>query len=277
MAIRFAIETAGLTNWGDGRGAFDVSLRVKAACLARRAQREIDPAALVGLTPPDRTISMLGLSMPADRVAVLSRIGFVDEERALYDDMAVGEILAFAASFQPSWDAGYASGMIRDFGLREGDRVGKLSRGGRAELALAIALGGRPELLVLDEPTGGLDILVRHEFLEKFIHLVCDTRATVLFSSHLLEDVERVADEVGFMEAGRLLFQSEVEPLRAAYADYRAKRGDAPAAPLLMDIFISVVRVGFRPPMALPGPAADPVPANPPASPAGPAGGEVAS
>lgn len=250
----WAIETVRLTrDYGNGRGIRDVDLKVRRGSVfglvgRNGAGKSTLLRTLVGLQPADRGVArLLGLEMPKERVAILARTGFVDEDRSLYDDMTVGGLLRFAGSFHPTWDAGYAAGMLNDFGLREGDGVRGLSRGARAELALVIALAPKPDLLILDEPTSGLDVIVRHEFLEKFIGVACGGDATILLSSHVLEDVERVCDEVAFMESGRLLFQSEIESVRGAYREHRLRKGQPEAPFTLKEIFLAVVREGFRP------------------------------
>jgi ABC-2 type transport system ATP-binding protein len=106
---------------------------------------------------------------------------------------------------------------------------------------MILALGHHPEVLILDEPTSGLDVIVRHEFLEKFIHFACRQGTTILLSSHILEDMERVCDQIGFMDEGRMIFEDSMENIRANFSRQFPERKSG-----LKEIFISVIHDGFR-------------------------------
>jgi ABC-2 type transport system ATP-binding protein len=254
MSIDDAIVTKGLTkDHGHARGIFNADLVVKRGSLfgllgRNGAGKTTLIRTLLGLEiPTDGSAALLGLDFAKENRRILEKIGYVDEDRGLYEWMRVGEIVEFTRSFYPTWDDSLASRMLDSFHIDRSQKVGELSRGGKAELALLLALSHRPEILVLDEPTSGLDIIVRHEFLEQFIEFACDQQTTILFSSHILEDVEKVCDTVAFVEGGKILFQSPLDALREDYRRFvKARNPGKEAAFTLKDIFLSVVKEGYR-------------------------------
>jgi len=135
-------------------------------------------------------------------VEVRRRIGYLPEEPAYYPWMTVDEIVAFNAAFYPSWDHDLAARLIKELELPGRRRLKALSRGMQAKAGLVMALAPRPELLILDDPTSGLDPVVRREFLEAVIANVQAEGGTVFFSTHLLHEMERVADEVAILHDG---------------------------------------------------------------------------
>ncbi len=147
---------------------------------------------------------------PAER----SRIGYVSEGHRLYPWMRVREVLEFEAGTREPFDRAYADDAVRRLDLPLDRRVRRLSRGMRAQLALLVAMAGHPEVMVLDDPALGLDAVMRREFLEAMIDLLGEEGRSVLFSSHVLSDVERIADRVGILKDGRLIVDVELESLR---------------------------------------------------------------
>ena len=145
---------------------------------------------------------MFGLDPVADPVAVLSRIGYLSEENDLPGWMRVDELIRYSRAFYPGWDDAYAEELRRAFALDPAAKIKTLSKGQKARAGLLIALAYRPELLVLDEPSSGLDPIVRKDILGAVIRTIADEGRTVLFSSHLLEEVEQVADHVTMISAG---------------------------------------------------------------------------
>lgn len=137
---------------------------------------------------------------------LMQRIGYVSETRAMPEWMRVGEIMDFSAGIRGvRWDRAHAEALRDQYDLDPAQRVRELSRGKRALLMLLLAVGHRPELLILDEPSSGLDPVARREILEQVIGQIQGEGRTVFFSSHLLDEVERVSDRVGFMHRGRLV------------------------------------------------------------------------
>src|SRR5262245_20264634 len=149
---------------------------------------------LLGLLRPDAgTVRVFGIDPVADPPAVLGRVGYLDEDNDLPAWMRVGELIRYTRAFYPGWDDAYAERLRRTFDLDPSARVRRLSKGQRARAGLLVALAHRPELLLLDEPSSGLDPVVRRDILTAVIRTVADEGRTVLFSSHLLHEVERAS------------------------------------------------------------------------------------
>lgn len=146
---------------------------------------------------------------------VLGRLGYLAEDRSLPAWMRVGELLRYARSFHPRWDASLAASLCREFQLDLEQKVRALSRGQHVRAALVLALAHRPELLVLDEPSSGLDPVVRKDVLEAILRTVAGEGRTVLFSSHLLDEVERMSDRLALIDRGRILLDGSLEAIRA--------------------------------------------------------------
>jgi ABC-2 type transport system ATP-binding protein len=151
------------------------------------------------------SVRVFGRDPVADPVGVLGRIGYLSEENDLPGWMRVHELLRYTRAFYPSWDDAYAEDLRRRFSLDPAAKVRTLSKGQRARAGLLVALAYRPELLVLDEPSSGLDPIVRRDILGAIIRTIADEGRTVLFSSHLLDEVERVSDHVALINRGRLV------------------------------------------------------------------------
>ena len=162
------------------------------------------------------SVKVFGLDPVPDPTAVLGRIGYLSEQPDLPGWMRVAELLRYTQAFYPRWDATYAEQLLRQFGLDAGARIRTLSKGQRARLGLIAAEAHRPDLLILDEPSSGLDPIVRRDILEAIIRTVTDEGRTVIFSSHLLDEVERVSDHVA------MLHQRNAQTVRAARGDQGA-------------------------------------------------------
>ena len=128
--------------------------------------------------------------------------------------MRVGELIRYTRAFYPGWDDAFAEELRASFALDLDARVKHLSKGQRARAGLVLALAHRPELLVLDEPSSGLDPIVRRDILEAIIRTIAEEGRTVLFSSHLLHEVERVADRVALIDAGRVVFSGALDHIK---------------------------------------------------------------
>ncbi len=189
--------------------------------------------ALMGMLPPDGgTIDVLGHRVPDDVVPALARIGYVPERVHLYPMLSVEETMRHHAAFYPRWDALEGERLRRAFALRGDALVGRLSKGEAGKLMLLLALAVRPELLVLDEPTDGLDPVVRRDVLAAVVDYVASTRATVFISSHLVHEQERICDWVGVLDAGRMVAELPMSEFRAGIKRLRV-RGVAAELPLL--------------------------------------------
>ncbi|HEY6807372.1 MAG TPA: ABC transporter ATP-binding protein [Gemmatimonadales bacterium] len=159
-------------------------------------------------------ITVLDRPMPANAPAVLARTGYVPEAPHLDPTLTVREAIWFHSRFYPTWDDAWASQLLRDFELDPGRPFGKLSKGQKGKLMLLLALAQRPELLVLDEPTDGLDPVVRRDMLAALLEYVRQRHATVLISSHLIHELERICDWIGVMDNGRLVADVAMDAFR---------------------------------------------------------------
>jgi ABC-2 type transport system ATP-binding protein len=163
------------------------------------------------------SVRVFGRDPVADPAGVLARIGYLSEENDLPAWMRVAELLRYSRAFYPRWDDAYAEKLRQTFELAPSARVGSLSKGQRARVGLLIALAYRPELLVLDEPSSGLDPLVRRDILGAIIRTIAEEGRTVLFSSHLLDEVERVSDHVALIHQGRVVFSAGLDDLKETH------------------------------------------------------------
>jgi ABC-2 type transport system ATP-binding protein len=159
-------------------------------------------------------VRVFGFDPVADPVAVLSQVGYLSENQDLPAWMRVDELLRYTEAFYPKWDMAYAEELRQQFGLGPRAKIKTLSRGENAKAGLLIALAYRPELLLLDEPSSGLDPVVRRDILEAIIRTVADEGRTVFFSSHLLEEVERVADDLAMMFNGRVVLAGALDDVK---------------------------------------------------------------
>lgn len=163
------------------------------------------------------TVRVFNLDPVQNPVGTLGRIGYLSEDRDLPDWTRVGELMCYTQAFFPTWDEAYADELRDMFDLDADARVKSLSRGQRARAGLLVALAHRPELLVLDEPSSGLDPIVRRDILGAIIRTIADEGRTVLFSSHLLDEVERVADEVAIIHRGRILLAATMDEIKETH------------------------------------------------------------
>lgn len=163
------------------------------------------------------SVSVFGLDPVKHPVEVLGRIGYVSEERDVPPWLRVGEVIRYTRAFFPKWDDAYAEELGELFELDPKQRVSNLSRGQTARVALLLALAHRPELLLLDEPSSGLDPVVRRDILTAIVRTVADEGRTVIFSSHLLDEVERLADRVAMIHRGRVVINDRLESLHDAF------------------------------------------------------------
>ncbi len=162
-------------------------------------------------------VRVFGLDPVAEPVAVLSRTGYLSEENDLPGWMRVDELLRYSRAFYPAWDDGYAEELRRSFELDPAAKIKHLSKGQKARAGLLIALAHRPELLVLDEPSSGLDPLVRRDILGAVIRTIADEGRTVLFSSHLLEELELVADHVTMIDQGTIALSAPLREIKESH------------------------------------------------------------
>lgn len=195
---------------------------------------------LLGLFKPQSgTVSVFGLNPVNDPVEVLGRIGYLSESREMPDWMRIGQFMSYSQAFYPKWDATYAEELRGMFELAKDQRIKSLSRGQRARVGLLAALAHRPDFLVLDEPSSGLDPIVRRDILSAIIRTVADEGRTILFSSHLLDEVERVADHVAMLHVGRLVMSAPLDRILDEHhvltLQFPESLAAAPALPGVLD------------------------------------------
>jgi ABC-2 type transport system ATP-binding protein len=182
---------------------------------------------LMGLVHQDSgDVRVLGHRMPDEQVAAKWNIGFASEDMRLYDSLTLGWHMNFVRSIYPNWDAPYAELLLKRFGLRPEQKIKGLSHGQRVKATLLLILARRPQLLVLDEPTTGLDPVARHEILRELTDVMADEDRSILFSSHNTQDVEQISDRITFIDRGRIIDSMDKE----AYLDrWRRLRLEVPA------------------------------------------------
>ena len=182
------------------------------------------------------TIEVLGHAIPQSAPQALARIGYVPEKPHLYPSLTVGEMIAHHGVFYASWDAARAEELRRQFALRNEQRIERLSKGETGKLMMLLALSTQPDLLVLDEPTDGLDPVVRRDVLAALVDYVSSRNATVLVSSHLVHEQERICDWVGVMDDGALVAEMPMHAFRSGIKRLRVRNAPPvlPAAPFTM-------------------------------------------
>lgn len=172
---------------------------------------------LIGVLQADSgELELFGQSVRRVSPLLKQRIGYVSQEQTFYPWMTATQLGAFVSSFYRRWDQAEYAALLRTLDVPADRRSGELSGGTRTKLGLALALAPRPDLLLLDEPTAGLDPVARREFSDMVAHASRQRGTTVLFSSHLVDEVERLASRVGIIQAGRARFEGEVGTLLAS-------------------------------------------------------------
>jgi len=167
---------------------------------------------LMGLVHQDQgRVQVLGRVMPQEQAAAKLDIGFVSEDMRLYGTATLAWHMELVRSMFPRWDQSYAETMLRRFDLKPQQKIKGLSHGQRVKAALLLALARRPRLLVLDEPTTGLDPVARQEVLGELMAVLADEERTILFSSHNTLDVEQISDQITFIDRGRIIASDNKE------------------------------------------------------------------
>jgi ABC-2 type transport system ATP-binding protein len=185
---------------------------------------------IFGMGSPDAgTIRVCGLDHERDEVAVKERAAYVGPDLNFAAWGRVAKAIRFVRGFRPSWDDAYCAQLMQAFGLEANERIGTLSFGGRTKLSLLLALAWRPQVLVLDEPTTGIDAHSKQAVFSELLGIVRDEARTVLISSHQLSDLERFADRVGVLHRGRLVAEGATAELieRHLQAEWEADNAEA--------------------------------------------------
>ncbi|MBZ5577423.1 MAG: ABC transporter ATP-binding protein [Acidobacteriia bacterium] len=167
---------------------------------------------LLGLVHQDSgEVRVLGHRMPAEQIAAKWDVGFASEDMRLYDAMTLGWHMGFMQRIYPNWDAVYAQVLLKRFGLRADQRIKGISHGQRVKATMLLVLARKPKLLVLDEPTTGLDPVARHEILRELTAVMADEGRSILFSSHNTHDVEQISDQITFIDRGHIIDSMDKE------------------------------------------------------------------
>lgn len=178
-------------------------------------------------------VTVLGEPMPEACPSVMARTGYLPEKPHVYPSLTVGEATDLHRAFYPTWDDTWADDLRRQLMLDPSRRIATLSKGEAGKLLILLALAQRPELLVLDEPTDGLDPVVRRDILTAVLEYVTDRSATVLISSHLVHELERICDWVGLLDGGRLVAELPMQEFKSGLKRLRitAAPPDVASAP----------------------------------------------
>jgi len=216
----FIVEIESLSRrFGKQQALDDVTLRVERGSVfglvgENGAGKTTLIKHILGLLKATRgSMRVFGVDPVRDPVGVLGRIGYLSEDRDLPDWMTVAQLMRYNQAFYRGWDEAFADRLREQFELDPTQQIKRLSRGQRARAGLLIALAHRPDLLILDEPSSGLDPVVRNDILSAIIRTVADEGRTVIFSSHLLDEVERVADFVAILHRGRVALSAPLHEI----------------------------------------------------------------
>lgn len=194
-----------------------IDLKLPTGCLmgfvgANGAGKSTTMRILMGLVHQDAgSVNVLGHRMPDEQAAAKQEIGYVSEDMRLYGAATLEWHMAFVRSIYPRWHSVYADDLLRRFDLKAQQKIKGMSHGQRVKAALLLALARRPRLLVLDEPTTGLDPIARREVLGELMAVLADEERTVLFSSHNTLDVEQISDQITFIDRGRIVESADKE------------------------------------------------------------------
>ena len=216
------VEMSGVTRqYGrSGRGVAGLDLRLgqgeSYGLLGRNGAGKTTALRLVMgmLRPTSGTVRVFGADPFTEPERARARVGYLAEDFELPSMLKPADLFRLYEDLYPSWDRALADDLIRRFEIPAGRRLGAMSKGERRQAALVCAVAHRPALLVLDEPGGGLDPVVRRGFLEAVIDLLAHAGTAVLFSSHNLHEVERIADRIGILDGGRLVLEGNIADLR---------------------------------------------------------------
>lgn len=221
-----AIQTTGLTKSYSAVHALDgLSLNVPCGSIygflgRNGAGKSTMIRILLGLATSDSgSARVLGFDVAHERVAILERTAFVSERKALYEDLTPAQMLRFTAGFYPAWSHSAAEKYSRLLEIPMKQKIGKLSHGNRTKVCLMLALAQQADVLMLDEPTTGLDAVFSEEVLRVLIEDYAASGRTIFFSTHNMAEIERIADWVGIIDHGRLLLETRLDDIRD---DFRA-------------------------------------------------------
>ncbi len=215
---------------------------------------------ILGAYVPEKgSVEVFGLNPVLYPQQVLSRIGYLSETRDLPKWMKVYQLVNYTSAFYPNWDMDYAKRLMEEFELSYNLRVRSLSRGELAKLGLLLAIAHKPDLLLLDEPSSGLDPVARLDILSAVVRSVAEEGRTVLFSSHLLEEVEKISDYVCMIHKGKVVFSASLDDVRGQFTLIIARWEKVPDLLTKEEKIIQVVNLGREARILLRSPEAEAV------------------
>jgi ABC-2 type transport system ATP-binding protein len=235
--VNHAIELSGVA-WRPGKGFAieNLSLNVPRGAVygflgPNGSGKTTTIRMIMGMIRPQAgRIRVLDGSVPRDMPQILARTGYVPERPHVYPALTVDEALRYQAAFFPLWDRVWAEQLARQLGLALDRKIARMSKGETGKLLVLLALSQRPDLLILDEPTDGLDPVVRRDVIAAILDYVSETHATVFISSHLVHELERICDWVGVMDNGRLVAELPMQAFKNGIK--RLRVANAPSAPV---------------------------------------------
>jgi ABC-2 type transport system ATP-binding protein len=234
MNASIAVRTSGLgKRYGSNWALRDCTLEIPAGSVTalvgpNGAGKTTLLQMVIGLVKPTAgTVEVFGRSPRTDARSVLPRIGFVAQDHPLHRNLTVGETLKYGRKLNPRWNDDVARRRVDQLGLSLTHKVGKLSGGQQAQVALTLALAKQPELLVLDEPVASLDPLARREFLNAVMEVVTETGVTVILSSHIVAELERVCDRLITLTTGQMQLVGTIDEILASHRLLTGPRSDA--------------------------------------------------
>jgi ABC-2 type transport system ATP-binding protein len=202
---------------------------------------------LLGVIPADSgEIRYKDSAVSFRSAAYKEEVGYIPEDSFFFGGMRVGELLNFNAAFYRRWDGRRAEELLKRFSLDRRARIKTLSRGLKLRLEMAVALAARPALLVLDDPTSGLDVLTRHDFLQGIIRELADSGTTVFFSTHLVHELERIVDHLFILHRSRLILDEDHEAVQNSIRRVRLAFQGSPPDTLGIDGVLAETRDGPR-------------------------------
>ena len=223
-----------VVNYGRKRAVEDLSMTVPRGSVygflgPNGAGKTSTIKTLMGFRKPNGgSAKVLGYDIVDESLEVRARVGFASEVNSMYKGMTVPRICRLCRDLSRDWDQDLVDRYIGVFGLPADAKIRKLSKGQKAQLQLCLALGSNPELLILDEPTSGLDPVARRAFLKVLVGEVAAEGRTVFFSTHLLSDIEAVADTVGIIKGGKLLVSGDLDDMRVSHRVFRVVYAETP-------------------------------------------------